>query len=196
MKQKWPIIFALVVLILLSPILFRKYHVPLLSNDKTVAVTTRPLALPWNDNKFGVYVGKSKAFSLWADLWDFPMFIYPFADGKRFLCDYDDDVDTLVFVVDFSASATNAPNSHKWPSDDQLRAQLARRATNVVIETKAFVRLPNYVELQEVSSYLASLTPSQINTRSLPLADFGLYRIYASKENLLLDLATNRQSIW
>jgi hypothetical protein len=196
MKQKRLIVFVFILLFILSPILFRKYRVPLISNGKVVAVATRPLVFPWNDNKFYVYVGNDKAFSVWADFFDFPMFIYPFADGKRFLCDYDDDVDILVFVVDFNASATNVSNSSMWPSDDRLRAHLAQRATNVVIETQGVVRLPNYAELQEVSSYLASLTPRQFKTRSLPLGDLGLYRFYATKENLLADLDTNRDSFW
>jgi hypothetical protein len=102
----------------------------------------------------------------------------------------------LVFVVDFSASDINTPNFPKWPSNDRLRADLARMATNVVLETKGYVRLPNYAELQEVSSYLANLTPTEIKTRSLPMCDFGIYRFYALKENLLPDLATNRQSHW
>src|SRR5271168_5149179 len=99
MKSKMLIIaVSIFLLVLLSPILFRKYHVPLISNGKTVAMTTRPVVLPWNDNKFSVYVGKSKAFSLLTDLWNFPMFIYPLAGDQRFLCVYDDDTATLVFV--------------------------------------------------------------------------------------------------
>src|SRR6266852_4894705 len=104
-----------VLIVLILPVLGRKYTVPLMSNGKTVASAKRPTALPWKDNEFSVYVGKSKMFSLWGDVFDFPLFMYPFADAQRFLCIYDYDTAVLVFVVDFSrlpASATGPPN---WP---------------------------------------------------------------------------------
>ena len=195
MKQNRIIAVLLILLVLFSPVLFRKYHVSLASNNKIVAVATRPLVFPWNDNKFSVYVGNDKAFSVWADFFDFPMFIYPFADGKRFLCDYDDDTAILVFVVDFNEPAIKPPNSTDWPYAIN-NFLLSQRMTNVVMETKGLVRFPNCAELQEVSSYLRSLSSSQLKTCSFPTCDFGAYRIYVAKEFLLADIATNRTSDW
>ena len=196
MKWKWPVIVACVLLILLSPVLFRKRIVPLIFNGKTVAVAKRSFLPRWNDGAVDVYVGKEKVFSLWEDAFDLPLFFYPFADGRRFLCNYDFDTAILVFIVDLNASGTNESDLSKWPSDDQFRTDLARMASNVVLETKGVVRLPSFAELQEVSSYLASATPRQIKNASFPFCDFGVYRNYATKKDLLLDLATNRQSYW
>ena len=175
MKRKWPIIIAAVFLVLLSPILFRKRTVPLVSNGKTIAIAKRSFLPALEDSQADIYVGKQKIFSVWEDVFDAPIFIYPFADGQRFLCDYDYDVAILVFIVDLNASGTNGPDS-KWPLNDQLRAELACMATNVVFETKGVVRLPSYAELQEVSSNLASLTQNQFKTSSFPSGDLGLYR--------------------
>jgi hypothetical protein len=161
MKHKWPIVATAAFLLLLSPILFRKHTVSLMSNGKVVAVAKRSFAPHWNDSAVGVYVGKEKVFSLWSDFFDFPLFIYPFPDKQRFLCIDDDDTSVLVFVVDFGASDTNVSHSSRWPSDDYVRTYLASRATNVVMKTKGFVRLPNHSEFQEVSSNLANLTSTQ-----------------------------------
>ncbi len=196
MKWKKRIIAAFILLILLSPVLFRKRSLQLVSNGSVVAVAKRSAVPPWNDGKVDVYVGNEKVFSLWADAFDLPLFIYPFADGQRFLCDHDYDTAILVFVVDFSDSGTNESNVSKWPADEMLRAALARMATNVVLETKGFVRLPSYAEVQEVSSFLANATLRQIKNDSFPYCDFGVYRNYVTKKELLLDLATNRQSYW
>jgi hypothetical protein len=186
------------VLILLSPALFRKYTVPLLSNGKAVAVATRPFVFPWNDNEFSVYAGKSKVFGLWADIWDFPVFVYPFADGKRYLCIDDDDTSVPVFVVDLNGSATNnPPNSQSWPTDDHARQYLAGRMTNVVMEiaTGCRIRLPTRPELEESSSNITSLSPQQLRTTSFPSADLGLIRSYWTKEDLLAAIATNRHGV-
>ena len=193
MNRKWLIIILSVVLILLSPILFRRHTLQLMANGKTVAVAKRSILPAWNDGSVDVYVGKEKIFSLWEDFWDGPVFIYPFADGKRFLCDYDDDASMLDFVVDLSAPATNEVNSSNWPADDKdmgdyVRTYMASRITNVVFETKGVVRLPNYEELKEVSGYLNSTTPKRIKA--------GYFNYFYPKKIVLLDLATNRQSVW
>ncbi len=187
---------ASVLLILMIPVMGRKYSVPLISNGKTVATAKRPNALPWKDNEFRVYVGPSKMFSLWGDVFDFPLFMYPFADGQRFLCIYDYDTAVLVFVVDFSRSPASATKPPEWPSDEYIRGVLAAGATNVVMNTKGFVRLPAYAELQEVSSNLVRLAPGQFRAASFPALDLGLYRAYWPKEALLAALHTNRQSCW
>ncbi len=197
MKRKRLIVTTLILLVLFSPILFRKYRVPLVSNGKTVAIATRPLFIPFlGEGQCDVYAGHDKIFSLWEDSFDGPSFIYPFADGKRFLCDYDYDVSILVFVVDFDVLVTNAPNASRWPVDDYVRGSLYEGATNVVIETKAHIRLPSYEEVKEVFDYFSSLTPSQMKIHCLPGADFGLFRIYPSKDILLPDLAADRDSVW
>lgn len=198
MKQTWTwtIISASILVILLSPILFEKRTVPIISNGNIVAVAKQPFSLPWNDYKVEVFVGKSKAFSLWADFFDSPRFIYPFADGQRYLCDYSADTADLIFIVDFGSSRTNVMNTDKWPSDDWTRTSFAKWITNVCCDTKGVVRLPNYSELQEASSNLVSLTSWQRKTTSFPCRDLGFLRFYQSKEDLIYGLRTNRELAW
>jgi len=202
MKQKWPTIFVAILLIVLCPILFvvglilfQKPYISLMANGKIIAVVRQPFLRPiWNDSSADVYVGEKKMFNLWENFMDgSPVFIYPFADGKRFLCDYDDDTSLLDFVVDFRDSATSEPRSSGWPPNDNVmgnyvRTYMASRITNVVFDTKGVIRLPNYAELQEVSSYLTSTTPTPIKA--------GYFEFFWDKKSLLLDLATNRQSVW
>jgi hypothetical protein len=64
------------------------------------------------------------------------------------------------------------------------------------METTAAVRLPNYAELQEVSSNVAILTPLELKKASFPNFDLGIYRVYWTKEELLAVLQTNRQKLW
>jgi hypothetical protein len=177
------------VLILTTPIVCRKYRVPLVSNGKVIAIASRPL---WYDET--ISSGKTNLFSLSSDLFELPLFIYPFADGKRFLTIYDDDIAILVFVVDFDRAAgrTNQP---MWPKSDWSK-YLADQATKVVIRTEGLVRLPDFAELQEVSSNLAGLTPGQYRAAAFPCWDLGILRSYWPKERLLDDLATNRASVW
>ena len=196
MKRVWLIITATVILILLSPALFRKHIVPLVSNGKVVAFAGRSFAPHWNDSPIDVYVGKKKAFSLWSDFFDFPLFIYPFPDKQRFLCIDDDDTSVLVFVVDFRTSGLKDSNSVKWPTDDYVRTYMASRATNVVMETKGSVRLPDYSELQEASNDLINLTSGQFQATSFPCGDLGFYRFYWTREELLSELAVDRKSVW
>lgn len=194
MKQKWLTVATVVLLVLLSPIIFRKRTVPIISNGKVVAVAKRSFAPSWNDSAVDVYVGKEKFFGLWADFFDFPLFIYSFPDKQRFLCI--DDTSVLVFVVEFNASSRNVSNSSKWPSDDYARTYMASRATNVVMATKGFVRLPDYSELQEASSNLVNLTPEQFRATSFPSGDLGIYRFYWTREELLSELAADRKGVW
>jgi hypothetical protein len=154
------------------------------------------MALPATEIQCDVYSNKTNVFSLWADLFDFPLFIHPFADGKRFLCVTDDDTSVLVFVVDLGAPATNAPASFGWPPDEYTRNYFMQRATNVVIGTNGWVRLPTFQEVQEVSSNVAAMTQHQYRSASFPFLDLGLYRSYWPKTYLLGDLDTNRRSVW
>jgi hypothetical protein len=203
MKRQWLVIAAVIivcpVLFVLGLFLFQKPSIPLMINGKIVAVVRQHFLRPnWDWEAYGsadVYVGKEKMFSLPENYFidGGPVFIYPFADGKRFLCDYDDDTSLLDFVVDFRNSATNEPRSSGWPPNDSVmgnyvRTYMASRITNVVFETKGFVRLPTYAELQKVSGYLAGTSPAQIRA--------GYFNFFGSKESLLLDLATNQQSVW
>jgi hypothetical protein len=166
-----------------------------MSNSEVIAIAKRSSLPSWNDGAVRVYQDK-ELFGLWADMFDFPLYIYPFSDMRRYLCIYDDDTSVLVFVVDFGISDTSTPVLSKWPSDDYVRTYMAQRATNVVMETGGLVRLPNYSELQEASSNLMSLTPWQFKATSFPSSDFGFYRFYWTKEQLLSELATNRNSVW
>ena len=196
MGRSFIIAIVLVLLVLSLPALFRKRTVPIVANGKVVALGKRPFVMPWRDNEFGVYAKDSKVFSLWGDSFNFPLFIHAFADGKRFLCIDDDDTAVLVFVVDLGATVTNTANSFGWPPDEYTRTHLARRATNIIIETKGQVRLPSYSEVQEASRSLANLTPRQLKAASYPCADFGVFRFYWPKEALLNALNTNRHSVW
>src|ERR1035437_2805012 len=196
MGKTFIIAIVFVLLVLSLPALLRKRTVPIEANGKVVALGKRPFVMPWSDNEFGVYANNSKVFSLWGDVFDFPLFIHAFADGKRFLCIDDDDTAVLVFVVDLGAAVTNTAISFGWPPDEYTRTHLAQRATNIIIETKGQVRLPSYSEVQEASSHLAKLTPRQLKAASYPCADFGVYRFYWPKEALLSALDTNRHSVW
>jgi hypothetical protein len=191
-----PVIILFLLFVLSLPALLRKRTAPLVSVGKVVAVGHRPFVMPWNENQFGVYAGKTKLFSLWGDASDSPLFIFPFADRKRFLCIDDDDTSVLVFVVDFSSTGTNTSGPFGWPPNDYLRDYIARRCTNVVMDTKACVRLPSFPEVEEVSSNIAALSPSQLGAESFPFWDLGVYRGYWPKKVLLSALATNRQSVW
>ncbi len=122
-----------------------------------------------------------------------PVFIYPFADGKRFLCDYDDDTSMLDFVVDLGGSNKTAASFTKWPPNDNVmgnyvRTYITSQITNVVFEAKGLVRLPNYAELEEVSSYLNNPDQKSVTT--------VYFNFLFHKKFVLLDLATNRQSVW
>jgi len=149
-----------------------------------------------NELEVEVYVGKTKMFGLWNDAYDGPVYIYPFREGGKFLCDYNDDTAMLVFVVDFSPVDTNALNSTRWPSDNYVRSHVATRMTNVVMDAKGVVRLPTYSELLEVSSNLACMSSRQLKAASFPWCDLGIFKTYASREHLISDLATNRENIW
>jgi hypothetical protein len=208
MKRQWVIIAAAIILcpilFVLGVILFQKPSLSLIVNGKVVAVVRQPFFRPnWSYGSADVYAGGKKIFSLPENylLDGGPIFIYPFADGKRFLCDYDDDTSLLDFVVDFRDSATNEPRSSGWPPNDNsmgdriglgnyVRTYMASRITNVVFDTQGIIRLPTYAELQEVSSYLTNTTPSPIKAVYFQLITSG------TKKGLLLDLATDRQSVW
>ena len=199
MNWKWTIIIAVILAIVLCPVLLflglflcQRPSVPLVAGGRIVAVARQSFLRPIGRDEWkmvNVYTGKEKIFSMSENILDGgPIFIYPFADGKRFLCDYDDDTAMLDFIVDFGASATNKLSSDEWPLDGYVRTYMASRITNVVFETKGVVRLPNFEELQEVSSYLSSKTPGP--TKACYLNYFNRHK------SLLLDLATNRQSLW
>lgn len=178
-------------LALFSLLWLRRSGVPLIANGKTIALAKEPFFLPWKDGELDVYAGNTNVFSVWEDFFDFPVFIYPFADGKRFLCIDDDDTSVLVFVVDLNPSATNVLQSPLWPSDDYVRTYIAGRMTNVVMNTKGIVRLPTYPELQEASSYLADSATGQLRD-----ASFGVYNSRWPSQKLLSELATNRNNVW
>jgi len=141
-------------------------------------------------------VGHTEIFSLWVDFFNFPLFMYAFPDGQRFLCIYDDDTDVLVFVVDLNPGAALARFSDIWPSDNYLRELLSRRATQVVSRTAGHVRLPRQAEVLEASSNLLSQSSGQFREEAFPSGDLGFHRFYWSKEDLLSELATNRTNVW
>ena len=191
MKHKWLILIAIVIatpiLAILALLVLQKPYVRLKVDNRVVAVVRQPFVQPILGEGFAdIYAGKEKIFSLREDFWDDPDFIYPFADGKRFLCDYCGDTAQLDFVVDFGAINTNDTSSPKWPLDEQLRAS---KATNIVCDTKGTVRLPNYEEVQEVLAYVTSINPNGIKAGYLGIYNMGI------KKCLLIDLATNREGL-
>ncbi|HWC61694.1 MAG TPA: hypothetical protein VHC44_18535, partial [Verrucomicrobiae bacterium] len=141
-------------------------------------------------------VGEEKVFSLWENWCDGPLFIYPFDDGRRFFCDFDCDTAMLDFVIDLDTAHTNAAENANWPTDRDLRVDLWRFATNVVLESKGITRLATQEELDEVRDYLTQTSAAKIKAASFPYCDFGFYRTYSDRDLLLLDLSTNRQSAW
>jgi hypothetical protein len=196
MRKLAILVGAIVLLVSLMPVAGRKSSVALISDGKTLAIAQRSSALAWNNGESRVCVDRTNAFSVWEDFFDFPLFIYPFADGERFLCIYDYDTAVLVFVIDFAPSAASTARLPEWPSDAYVRGVLMAGATNVVMKTKGLVRLPGRPELEEVSSTLTSLSVRQLRARSFPALDLGVYRGYWPKEALLAALHTNRQSCW
>jgi hypothetical protein len=188
-------VFACFALVLLSPMLVRKRTISLIANGHVVAVAKRSDLPTWKETEIAVYQGDSKKFSLWCDWFEGPFFIYPFPDGQRFLCDYDDDVAMLDFVVDLRFSATDVPPSPDWPTG-MARTTILNRMTNIVMDTTAQVRLPSLEEVQEVRSNLAGLSGWQFRSRCIPFEDLGFYRTCTSKEFLFDDLSTNRSADW
>jgi hypothetical protein len=189
--KKWLVIIAIVIAIpilaILGLLFFHKPYIPLKVDNNVVAVVRQPLFGPvFGESSTDVYAGREKIFSLYEDFFDEPAFIYPFRDGKRFLCDYSGDTATWDFVVD--VGTTNVSGASRWPLDKQLGASMTDAATNIVHDAKGIVRLPNEQELQEVVAYLTSTTPGTIKAGYLDVFNFD------TKRRLLLDLATNRES--
>jgi hypothetical protein len=196
MRRNLLIIAGVAIAIPLLPLLLRKNAALLGVQSGKKIVAARSIIPSFNDGAVDVYVGKEKVFSLWEDWCDGPLFIYPFADNRRFFCDFDYDTAMLDFVVDLDTAHTNSPESAEWPLDRSLRIDLWRFATNVVLESKGVTRLASKEELDEVRDYLARTPAAKIKAASLPYCDLGFYRGFSGPDLLLLDLATNRQSAW
>jgi hypothetical protein len=194
MKKLFLALIGSVLLVVLLPIVLRREAIPLQSHGKTMAVAWRPFALPWKETELEVFQGKTKVFGIPGDAYGYPVFIHPFPDGRRFLCVDDDDTAILVYLVDLNL--TNSGASFGWPPDGYAREYLARRATNVVLLTNGGVRLPTFDEVAEVSSDLIGMSSAEFEHASLPVLDLGVWRGYGPKEILLLDLDTNRRSLW
>jgi hypothetical protein len=134
-----------------------------------------------------MYVGKSNIFGLWGDFFDRPIFVYCFNDQKRFLCDFDYDVEDFVFVIDMNKGSASVPQP-KWPANDFNRQQMSSWMTNVVLEARGTVRFPTFAELQEASTNVSRLAAGQF------LTTFGrANRLYWLKASLIADLKTNRE---
>ncbi len=164
-------------------LLFGPRSVKLRANGKVVAVVKSPSALSWSDVEYSVFADGTKLFSVWGDFFDCPLYVYTFADGKRFLFGDDDDTSILVFVVDLRSGSTNLPRSSDWPPNDYLRDYMEKRAPNVMTAGSNYVRLPNIAEVREAAS----------NIDNIPR--LTLFTIF-SKTSILNELATNRTSVW
>ena len=187
---------SLLLILVLIPILFRARTIPLVSGGRTLAVAKRPFLPTPFYSEISVYDGTSKKFSLWTDWCDGPFYIYPFPDRQRYLCVYDYDVGMPVFVVDFRSSAILIPRSYGWPTNEDQRNNMMHFMTNIVIETTGLVRLPDYSDLEEVSSNITTMTAWQLTRSSIAFDDLGLYRAYASRDDLLFWLDPNRHADW
>jgi len=199
MRRKVLIIAAVVVTVVLLPFLLRK-NVALLGVRGGKKIVARRSMIPsLKDGKVDVFVGEEKIFSLWEDFCDGPRFIYPFADGYRFFCDYNNDTAILDFVVDLDPSRANLGTNWltaNWPGSYEVRRDLARFATNVAFGTTGTIRLPTDEELKELRDRLSRRSEAEIKTASIPNIDFGFLRGDADRSRLLLDIATNRQNYW
>jgi hypothetical protein len=193
MTWKVLIIAAIVAVILLLPIALRKNAALLAVQRGEKIVVARSIIPSVTHGAVDVYVGKQKVFTLWESLFHQPTFFYAFADGRRFFCDYDADTAVLDFVVDLDANTNVTAN---WPANAEVRERLKYRALLNVVQTKGIVRMPSDDELEEVRGYLRRTPISEIRAASLPYCDIGVWRSYADRDDLLLDLATNRQNYW
>ena len=185
------------VLALLGFALVGPHTVYLTSGGKSVVRATQPPGLPWDDRVVTFSVGRSNVFGVWKDFFDFPVFVYSFADARRFLCVYDDDTSVLTFVVDCERAGTNTTNQQRWPPDDYTREYLEGRVTNVVVDCKGVLRIPTCAEVQEVSTKVTAWTPWQFKAASFPVLDLGFYQVRPSdKQFVLLAVDPNRRSVW
>jgi hypothetical protein len=167
----------------------------LVSGTKSIIATT-PSGWPWRDKVMTIEAGSTNVLGLWDSFFQYPVLLYSFPDGQRFLCVYDDDTAVLVFVVDCRTPETNAASQTLWPPNDYTRDYLARATTNVVIQSAGIVRLPSYDEVREVSHTISAWTPRQFKACCFPVNDIGVFWFYFPKDFVLMALDTNRQSCW
>jgi len=170
-------VLAIVCVVVLCPLVFRKHTISLFSGGRVVAVARR-----WLSDDVDVYVGKSKLFTLDSSFFEFPVLVLPLDGGKRFLCIYDNDVQDLVFVVD-AAAPTNAALHEVW-------------VPYVVKDTRATVRLPTQAELDGAAAALAAMTPKQFKRVLIPCLDIGVHRWYWPKEAVLPLLRAVQRKRW
>lgn len=166
-----------------------------LTTGGTSVTATRTAGMPWDDKIITVKAGATNQFDIQDGIVEYPMLLYSFSDGQRFLCVYDDDISVLVFVVDFRASTNDVANQPLWPPSGHTREYLGWAFTNVV-RSVGSVRLPSYLEVQEVASNVAPWKPSEYRASSFPYLDAGVYRGYVPKKFILMALATNRTELW
>ena len=190
MRWNLLIVAAVIVAILLLPFLFRKNKALLGVQGGKKIVATRSIVPNFGDGAVSVYVGEKKVFSLWEDFCDGPEFIYPFADGRRFFCDFNYDTSILNFVVDLDLSHTNLMTD--WPKKNELKSYLARGATKVMLNSNVLARMPTDEELQEVRDHLLRTSENEIKTALIPHCDLGFWRSYVDRNSLLSALASNR----
>lgn len=149
-----------------SPVLLQKTSMPLSFKNKKIGLVKNSL-LPFDKTK--VFIGNRKIFSLYnGSGCEYPMFIHPLDEGTRILCICANDTEDLVFVVDLNGSKTNTSTNLFW-------------APYLVMDTDALVRLPTKTELDEALDWLGKATDREYRKTSLPFDDFGLFRIYAGK---------------
>jgi hypothetical protein len=191
MRREWILAFASAIAILMaSNSLYRSLALPGADGDES-ADTTRSMAkahpsvvVNQDEGDVDVYVENTKVFSLATDWCDKPVFVYPFADNKRFLCDYNLDDAKLMFVVDLDLTHTNFLKPTGRSTDGNLKIDLSSFATNVVFDGRYIVRLPSGAEWKEVRESLSRMNGGQINSTLFPFCDFEFYRTNASNSQL------------
>jgi hypothetical protein len=191
MRREWILAFASAIAILMaSNSLYRNFALPGSDNDdpadaaRSTAAAHPSIVVNQEEGDVDVYVENSKVFSLATDWCDNPVFVYPFADNKRFLCDYNLDGVKLMFVVDLDLSHTNFLRQTGRSADGNQKIDLSSFATKVVFDGRYVVRPPRGVEMKEVRESLSRMNRGQINSTSFPFCDFEFYRTNANKSRL------------
>jgi hypothetical protein len=191
MRREWILAFASAIAILMaSNSLYRNLALPGSDNDdpldaaRLTAAAHPSIVVNQDEGDVDVYVENTKVFSLATDWCDKPVFVYPFADNKRFLCDYNLDGVKLMFVVDLDLTHTNFLKPTGRSTDGNHKIDLSSFATKVVFDGKYIVRPPRGAEMREVRESLSRMNERQINSTSFPFCDFESDRTKASNSQL------------
>jgi hypothetical protein len=190
MRREWVLVFASAIAILMaSNSLYRTLAFPGAEGDESTDAIRSTKAHPsilvnQDEGEVDVYVENAKAFSLATDWCDKPVFVFPFADNKRFLCDYNLDDAKLMFVVDLDLTHTNFLKPTGRTAGGSHKTDLSSFATNVVFDGRYIVRPPRGSEMKEVHESLSKMNGGRINSTLFPFCDFEFDRTNPSNSPL------------